>query len=319
MTTQRSIAKHLIAVTMTSVALTAAEPEVGGPSLGFLYDADARTVRSINGIPGSALAGNVRTFEAAGVELLSAAAPRREYALALAAGKVVRLDLRTGRALELPSIEPHRPVWSPSGSALVTRTTDGKALVTKRVDTEAAVLAYTVSTASDDEVLAVSDDSDRMLLRRAGGELYVATASGETAPVLLSVSFAAFMHESNDAAAVTPSGAIYLLRGATEPSALAELPGANAVAFSADNSRVVVASESLRSIASVKVSDGTVTRSECPCSPKFLRALHSPSLFQVTAGGDSPVWLFRADSTETPFSFVPQVSRMEAATASEVR
>src|SRR5690242_12585486 len=98
----------------------AAPGQIAGPVTGYVFDAGARGLRPILGIPGAARLGEVQPapFETR----LLAAAPAQDYVLAVNAAGQLHLGLTAGtawNAVDDSLAGPEQIVFSPSGSAVL--------------------------------------------------------------------------------------------------------------------------------------------------------------------------------------------------------
>src|SRR6266545_1404487 len=177
--------------------------DIGGPVSGYLFDADARTVRPVLGIPGAATVGQPLDF---GFDLkLAAVAPSQDYLVAAgSAGRVrlVRLG-GTAAAQDFDALHgaPGRIVFSPRGSAALL-VNDGTADVYAGLP-GAPALARTLRLPATPSALAVSDDAG-LVFGVFDGVLSLAGASAEWTPLpgVGEVSLAAFAPSSRNAALV---------------------------------------------------------------------------------------------------------------------
>ena len=78
------------------------------------------------------------------------------------------------------------------------------------------------------------------------------------------------------------------------------------LAFSADGSKLYLASAAARSVASFDLQSGDRSAIACSCSPASLVSMGS--LFRLSEAGPDPLWLFDAGASEPRIVFVPAIA-----------
>lgn len=300
--------KTLLAIPLLSSALfsadarLAASATVSAPSLGYLVQGtDAHPVA---GIPGAALVG--RAIEWRSLKpLLVSIAPRRAYGLAADAGGTYRVDLTTGQLERISTAVPSSVLWSPSGTAAILKTGSRLQIGTARDG------AFTVAREIeiDGTALAISDGGGLLAYSRGAGVAQVLAtvdAAGEERTVLSAdrIEAAVFLHGGEDLAAIA-DGKLYLLRNGLDAGIVGEAAQASALAVSADNARLFLASREGRSVTTLRLSDGARSVAACNCSPDRMEPLAGDALFRLTGFDDGPAWLFQSGAP-TEITFVPR-------------
>jgi hypothetical protein len=303
--------RRLLPVIVFAGCMYANDARVEGPVLGYMFDPETRAVRAILGIPGSSRFSEPIPLGELALEK-AWIAPGRTYAIAARKDTgLERTDLLTGKASEIAEDVPDQVVWSPKGSAAALFYRSGRIRVFTKMDSSPEP-GIEASAGPDVSTMAVSDDGLAVLaLRRTeqGTALIAFGEAGEqrlllTAPGLNRVTFLNGTHDA--IASDATEGKVYLLRNATELSILAQIDEPSAIAVSADNARVFVASKGRGRIASIAINDGAVTSFECTCAPTDLDRLQG-SVLRLTGLSEPTVWLFNADAAENPFTFVPRL------------
>jgi hypothetical protein len=307
---------------LSATALFGQSGQVGGPVIGFVWDGSVRALRPILGIPGASTLGDPLD---AGFELsFATVAPRQDSAVAFAAdGSLHLLRLGSGVTEVLCGACPstaEAAVFSPSGTAVALYSAGQARIVTGLPDAPAAGASFEVGSlprrASRAGTLAppmaLSDDG-AWLLASAVAAVNLFGANGgprqllETGPYAL-VAFAAGGH---DAAIADPSGAALALfhdvAGASTGQPLATPDGirhAGALAFSADGSRLFLASRAQQSVAAIDIATGTSSVAACNCAPSSLVPMGQ--VLRLNELGDGPLWLLDAGGPAEPrIVFVP--------------
>ncbi|MEO8128160.1 MAG: hypothetical protein ABI822_13750 [Bryobacteraceae bacterium] len=290
----------------------AAESQIEGPRLGYIYDQQASLLRPILGIPGSALFG-----EPLSSELREAVvSPSQDYALGVSGddSAVAILDLAGARLRPLKGARPSptKIVISPNGaSAAVVSGTHvqvftempGNATAGAEVDLVAEAAALAIS--DDGELaLAVIGESDVMAL-------YSYSKSGAAHRILAAgkISSVEFLNRSHDAVfANEAEGKIVLLRDGTDASLAGAVEAPTAVSASLDNRRIFIASATTQTVTSLSLEDGTSVTTPCGCEPVALARLQGGTAFRITNRTDGPSWIFDAAGAEPRVLFIPQAA-----------
>ena len=277
---------------------------VGGPTLGLVFDGDSGSIRPLLGVPGSSTVGTA--FDAAG--LVSAAASR-EYALAINGDGAAILVSATGRR-PLPGAAPgaSRVVVSPGGTAAAVYFESGTAQIFTGMP-DAPQSAGSIAFDRPPAELAISDD---------GATLLAASRNGRDGDAVY---------------AYTPGQAPQLLHRARRVSALTFIPG-TAKALIADGESIRIVSVSGSQMVDPAVSgvvalaaspDGATvlaatgageivtydlralsrTSLSCGCVPSTFAPLRGKAVFRLNELGNGPLWVFDGDSPEARILFVP--------------
>ncbi len=316
-------------------ALSSSGP-IRGPILGYVFEARSRNLKPLLGLPG---ASHIGTPLLLGQRLAFAeVSSSQDYALAVEAvsGELRLIDLRA----EFPALRPiagvglgvDRIVFSPGGAS---------AALYGRQSRQVQLLAGLPEEPSSEgkidltqlpgvlTALAVSDDARALLAAVSegdGGALYLASPGESPRRVAPAgrVSSIAFFRDSKDALlADYQNNEILRIRdvsGSAELTVLAsERDGIRrplAVAASRDNRLAFAASAATRSVALVPLEGGVTTMLPCDCAPASLLPLKWNSVFQMTAGADSPIYLLdagRAGAGRDPrILFVPPAENADS-------
>jgi hypothetical protein len=282
------------------------------PSMGFVFDPSAHTLRRIEGIPGAALVGAPVEF---GFAVSSAVvAPRLDSVFVLAGEGQAHLFRLTADAPQERAVDslsaPLRVVFSPSGSAAALYS-PGSVQVIKGLP-DAPVVASTISLRGNPrprrplpDTLAISDDG-AYLLYAAGGPLELIGAAGDSRQVMAGATgvLAAFAPGGHDAA-VTRNGKLTLFQdiaGAATERSFDGVEASSAVAFSPDGQKLFVASATGRAVTTIQVATGDRSALACDCAPALLVPMGP--VFRLTELGSEPLWLLDTAS-ERGLVFVP--------------
>jgi hypothetical protein len=303
----------LVSVCLLACSLYGQAGKLARPSMGFVFDPSAHTLRRIEGIPGAALVGSPVEFGFA----LSAAyvAPRLDSAFVMADGvcraHLFRLTADAPRELAVDSLGSCLlAVYSPSGTAAALYST-GSVLVIKGLP-DAPVAAATIRLRPNPRpqrplpfTLAVSDDG-QYLLYGAGGLIELFGVAGDRRQVAhgpreVTAAFAPGGHD----AAVIQRDKVTLFHDIAGAATVRTFPGIempSGVAFSPDGQKLFVASMGLPSVTIIQVATGDHTELPCDCTPSTLTPMGS--LFRLNELGTEPLWLLDSASDRALF-FVP--------------
>jgi len=284
---------------------------VGGPLLGVVFDPGRGGVRSLTGIPASAMLGDALD-----------SGPALQLAAASGAGFALAVEADSGAAV-LVSSTGRRPLAGlPAGASSIALSPRGTAAVFyfKTTSTAFVLTGLPGNPGAPHEVpldrqpasLAVSDDGaalvaiERLTKLDAAVRLY----RGAGAPVLLRngrrIAGVEFLPGSSDAL-LAESDAVYLVSEAFGPQLIAGrddgISGVTAAAPSADGARVIIAMQSGR-IAIRDRATNAQSIVSCACRPTGLARLRGPGVFRLNEIGDGPLWLLDAGSGEPRILFV---------------
>jgi hypothetical protein len=299
--------------------------QVAGPVAGYVFDAGARAMRPVLGIPGASILGDALQF---GFAVSSVnISPANDAAVAVASdGSVHLFRLNAGAATEVAlngaTIRPERVVFSPTGSA-VALIAPGRALVFTGLPASATLsasmdLPANVSPALQAQAaarrprlsaahsIALSDDG-AWLLAVAGKEVQLIGAGGSHAvgPAGASAHLA-FAPGTHEAAIADPAaGRLVLLRdvpGAATRQPLSPITGVTGLAFSPDAKSLFVASNS-GPVTILDLASGNATPVSCNCTATGLDRMGN--VYRLNEPGSGPLWLLDPVSANPRIVFVP--------------
>jgi hypothetical protein len=314
-----------------------------------MYDAAAKAIRPILGVPGSATVGNAIDT---GFSIAAAAiAPSHTYVLAVSTdGALYVVTFAAGapsaRALQTDSA-PDRMVLSPLGNSGVLFYKTG-AVQTITGLPDAPQLGSRIDVSGLPGVvgaLAVSDDGATLL----AGVTAAATAgkgrkprAHAATPIGLflipqdggpersiagrHVSALAFMPNSHDALiADSRTNSITLLRDVAGQASTAWVfsdPGLiepDAVEASMDGTAVVAASSTTHVLARLDANGANAVFVPCTCAPTEVRPLSARAVYQVTESANGLLWIFDSNPPTPRVLFVPVASGSSTAPGSELQ
>jgi len=291
-------------------ACFAAESQIEGPKLGYMYDRQASLLRPILGIPGSALFG-----EPLSSDLREAVvSPSQDYAVGVfgddSAVGILNFAGAKLRPLKGAKPSPTRIIVSPNGSSAAVVAGTHVQVFTELPENATAGAEFDL--AGEASALAVSDDGELVLAavpESAATALYSCSKSGAAVRILTAgrIKSVEFLNRSHDAVfADEVESKIVLLRGGTDAILAGRVDSPTAVAASLDNRKIFVASSATQSITSISLEDGTSVSSVCGCEPVGLARLNGGAAFRITDRTDGPAWIFDAGGAEPRILFVPR-------------
>lgn len=284
--------------------LHAAESNLSGPTLGYVYDANQAAARVVTGIPGSS---NLGAAIATGIQG-AVISPAHNYLLATTGEEKSVVLVTTGDGIRkaLPDLlsGPDLIVLSPKGSAAVLFHSEGSRAQLVRGLPSNPEIAGDFTTYAGAARLAVSDDAERLLHVTPEGDVYSFTADGNSRRLSVSkIVAAAFLEDRREALLVQEeSGAII---ESEEMKEIARVPGASGVVAFSNNRKAVIANKAARQISVVDLEQGSVNTIDCSCNPDALQPLAGESLFRVTELSDGPTWILNAAAPQLQLTFVP--------------
>lgn len=307
---------RMLALPLAAASVCAQQSRVAGPASGFVFDGAAHVLRPIRGIPGASLIGDPVDF---GFDLTAAyVSPRQDSAVVAAAdGSLHLFRLNSGTMAERSwngLSAPERVVFSPSGTAAALYAAGRVQIVTGLPDAPAPVGTVDLGGGAPSGAgsLALSDDGAFVLLA-AGGSIRLLGTSGVNRGLMDAGAGAlvAFAPGGYDAAVADSTGAgLVLFRdlaGAAERRLLAApddgIASPAGLAFSADGSKLFLASSAARSVAAFDLAAGTRGAIACDCSPAALVPMSN--LYRLNELGPAPLWLLDAGAAEPRIVFVP--------------
>jgi hypothetical protein len=306
-----------------AASLSAGQGLLSGPSVGFLFDPQAQAIRNIQGIPGSAVAGESLTL---GFPVANAVfSPAQDYALAAGADGSVNLIVFGGPTVTtqivtaLPSAPDHIVV-SPAGhAAAFAYGTSVKVLTGLPGSLDQLADIDMSALPSAPLALAVSDDGAVLLVSISGdpqgsspGGVF-AFNRGESAPRFIAGQTASdvnFIGNSHDALIADESAnSITDLQDAGGASTIQwifvddRLPAPSVGRVSMDGQRILVGSAKNGIIALLNLDGSNPVFIPCTCSPNQMSPL-SGLVYQLTDPSGGLIWIM--DLTQDPrILFVP--------------
>lgn len=283
--------------------LHAAEANLGGPTLGYVYDPNQAAARVVTGIPGSS---NLGAAIATGIQG-AVISPAHNFLLATGEEqRVVLVTTPDGIRKPLPDLlsAPDLIVLSPKGSAAVLFHSDGFRAQLVRGLPSNPEIAGDFTTYAGAARLAISDDAERLLQVTSGGDVYSFTPDGNSRRLNVSkILTAAFLGDRREALLVQEeSGAIL---ESEESKEIARVPDASGIVAFSNNRKAVVVSKTARQITVLDLEQGSANTIECSCNPDALQPMSGESLFRVTELSDGPTWILNAAAPQLQLTFVP--------------
>jgi DNA-binding beta-propeller fold protein YncE len=300
----------------------AAENELAGPVLGFVFD-PADGLHSILGMAGASTLSPPLDLSGASRVAIS---PRQNYALAVSASNpyLLRVLLGDGISVEqlgIPISTAGLIALSPTGSTAAVHDRDRNRIGVITGLPASATLAgeFDLSTFPGALAsLAVSDDASVVIASFSDVEESSVVALRLQGPVQIlttprRATAAAFLPGSRDVLiADGPASEIYMVRDAGASAESTLLAGdaegitePTAVGVSRDGKRAFMASSRDGRVATVDLATGAVTIIPCTCSPTDLAILNGNAVFRLTAPTAGPLWLLDAEGPEPRIVFVP--------------
>jgi hypothetical protein len=283
------------------------------PTLGYLFDAAAKSIRPMSGIPGAA---SLESGLAVSSKLEKASiSPNRKFAVAeikdgehlqlvaLASGAAVSSELDgtpgTAEQVAFSAGGSTVAIWSRSTQKIqVWKGLPDRASLFKEID-------FAELTA-----LAVSDDGDAVAAATDGG--LVLAGAGKT---LASGSFAglAFVPNSHDLAAAEQTlDQVSLFSRVDSDPEITQLAGnqdgvaqAVALAFSSDAKKLIVANLRGQSVLSIDLDSRAIVSTPCDCQADGLYRAQGNAVFRLTNGSQDLIALFDGDSDEPRVLSIP--------------
>jgi len=294
---------------------------VGGPSTGYVFDASAKMLRQVRGIPGAALMGDAMDLgiSAAGAQV----SPHGDAALAIAADGSAHLfrlsdGAATERALSDLMSAAASVAFSPSGTAAALIRPGSVQILKGLPDSPEVAGTLSLPSAAGSAVtatamarplgagtIAVSDDGAYVLFGHDGvvDLLPVAGGSRKLADARRAGAMVAFAAGGHDAAVVS-GGTLSLYQDVAGASTRQDLPSADAsvaLAFSADGKHVLISGRSTITVLDRASGDQKVV--ECDCRITGLTPMGN--VFRVNEAGSGPVWLLDGVNAEPKMVFIP--------------
>ena len=294
-----SFSRLAVAASMAASVLLG-QGQVEWPSMGFVTDSVARSVRDIEGVPAAALMSEPLT--AAQSMAWITAAPARSYALGVdAESGAVQLVTAVSR-LALEGMEPGaRGVqFSPGGSAAALLYADYAVVIPGLPDHRAESWRVPLPAGAK---IAVSDDGRAALVRHEE-RLTLVSAEGSSSEVAGGEwGRAQFTENSQDVLIAARSAVI------EADTRRWELPegSASVIAAAGSAGRVLALLEG-GEIAVWDRAASQLQRIHCDCQANQLTRVGRAGLYRLNDAGDGPVWLLDAVG-EARILFVPGAAR----------
>lgn len=287
-----------------AAAALAQEGVVGGPSLGLVYDANARSLHRVNGVPAAALLSEALPG-GEGLEWVEAA-PGGAFALGRSAetGLLELVTVGGRQALDSLPAGVMGVRFSPTGRAALLLL-DGRAVAA--ASSQGALAARWEFAVSDGARYAISDDGEAALAL-AEGRFALHRADGSVEPQALeAVRMARFAEGSQDVLAVTEEEGVAFWSRNGEWSRVALPEGlAKPVALAAAGEFLLAVSED--GLVARLNRDGTSSETvACGCTASTLARMGRAHLYRLNEAGDGPVWLLDASEAQPRILFLPPV------------
>ena len=318
-----------------------AQSTLSGPSLGFVFDSDAKGVRPILGIPGAATLGKPLDL---GTPIVKASvSAQQDYVLAFPSSRsllLVRIDhgtISTDTNVDISTV-PDVIAISPAGSAaaLFYRQTAKIQVLTGLPKSITPAQSIDISGLPNSlDTLAITDDGQNVLAGfpenttpgSQSGEVFLIRPDGSAPRSILTVAHASSLtvikNTSNDTTSNTArdllvaddvQNSLYkiadLAGGAVVTQVFgpdAKIAGPFAVQPSLDNAKYVVVAQS-GTVVILDTNGGDPVTLKCSCTPTGLHRLNGPGSFQLTETTDGILWMLDWDPTNAVgprFLFVP--------------
>jgi hypothetical protein len=300
----------------TAGFVAAQDGVVAGPTAGFVFDSGSAALRPIRGIPGASILGDPVNF---GFGIANAyVAPSQDSAIVIGADSSVHIfrisaDAVTERTVSGIAAPPDAVAFSPSGTS-VALSIGGKIQVVTGLP-DAPSVGNALDPGSAVTAMAASDDGAYVLFA-TGGSVKVLGAAGDVRTVASvgSGALVAFARGGHDGAFSDPSGAglvfVKDLAGAATPTVVAAPDDGTAspvgLAFSADASKLYLASAAAQAVVSFSMASGKRTGFACNCTPAGLSPMGS--LLRLNEVGGAPVWMLDSGADTPRIVFVPALA-----------
>lgn len=301
-----------------------AQPRMSPPSAGYIFDPEARSIRSILGSPGASVIGPPLDL---GIPVASSViSPRQDFAILVGAEnadvRVLQLQPDNFRIQVLPQSAPapRLVTMSPSGRAVGLYYSESPAKLQVFAHlSQAPLLAHEInldSLTGDLLAAAISDDGEAVLFLtgdRENSSTWLSYAG--TNPIRLqsipSISVMAFQSDGYDVAMATRDGQVFSLRNLVTSPDLQTLWSQNdrtsdpvAVRFSREGTRVYLVTRQGMT-ASLGVETEGATFVDCGCHPSGLFSLNSGTMIRLNEISDGPLKLLDIANPEPRIWFVP--------------
>lgn len=316
---------------------------LSGPSLGFVFDADAKGIRPILGIPGSASLGKPLDL---GITIAKAAvSPQQDYMLVFSSDSsflLVRSDngvISTDTNVNVSGV-PDLIAISPGGQSAVLYYRQNAILqvltgLAKSINVSPGIDISAFPNSLD--TLAITDDGQSILAGvpnnttpgSQSGEVFIIPADGTAARSLFPLAHASgitLLNNSHDLLVTDDvQNALYKIADITGAASVSQVFGAEAqitgplaVQPSQDNQKYFVAAQS-GTIVVIDVAGADPVTLKCSCTPSGLHRLNGPADFQLTESTDGLIWMLDWDPVTPRLLFVPPASTGNATSSDTER
>ena len=296
----------------------AQQGRVGGPVAGYVFDSAAQALRPVLGIPGASVLGDPVNL---GIGLTTAVvSPRLDSVVAVATdGTFHFFTLQGGTAGEVPvtaATVPERVAFSPAGTAVALYAAGRIQVLTGLPSAPVAGNSFDLSSVLAIPAghghqpltgsFAVSDDGADVLVS-AGSGVHLFGAGSPHQLVAARGAAVAFAPGGHDA--VIAGVGVTMVKdvgGAATQEAIAAngaVPATVAVAFSADSSKIYLASAVGQGVSAFDLNAGTHSLIPCNCTPVGISGMGN--LFRLNEAGSAPLWLLDTTATGPRIVFVP--------------
>jgi WD40 repeat protein len=294
------------------VGAAAQTPRWSTPSLGFVFDADSKSIRPLSGVIGAAsLEGGIAI--ASKLENASIS-PNRQIALAQTLDGdhllLVRWDVKAGSATPLDGSPASADliVWSPDGGSAAIYNADAQQVQLWRSLTSEPALAAQYS-ASAVAALAVADDGVVVAAMDSGLFQLAAEPKQISDAAYSALAFAPGTHDLAAANAVVNQVVFFPNLSSdnqvTVASAADGLGQPNGISFSRDGGKLAVTSSSSKAVLLIDNATSAKQNLSCGCSPDGVFAAQGNAVFRITNAGQDGIILLDGDSTEARLLTIP--------------
>lgn len=271
-----------------------ASVELSAPTLGYVFDEQAKSLRTVDGVPGSALLGGAVEI---GVPLdWIALAPNRRYGLGVREGQMLLVRLDGGTGMASPADLPLGSVFfSPSGGTAAIYTGSRLEVYGGMPDNPNHLHSFAAELTGEGKEFAVSDDGNAAA-GLVGGELWRLSEDGAEA---LGTGFRAmtFLRHSQDLL-VLEGGRLLLLRkaqGEPEEEAAEGIVKPLAFALSADERTAAILLEDNALLFVDRESHATARLDLTGSGAEGVWRAEGNAVFQLNRDASAGIWLADGD------------------------
>ena len=309
----------MVSVIPQAMGQNVAAGPVGGPALGFVYDAPAMKLRSLLGIPGASFMGAPLDL---GVDLSKAwISPLQDFALAAISNQPSLAIVRLGRdPLKLIPIDgldpaPDLVALSPRGSSAIFYYAAANRFqivsgLPDSVSLQASIDASQLP--AKPTVLAIADDAASILagVKSDGGGAVYLIAAGSVSQAYAGGAIAALAFAPNSQNAVladSTNNRIYAVANAvTSPLAGPSDGISSPIALVWNGARIFVANSGMPSVTILAGAQSVTV--PCTCAPSGLYPLSGQSVFRLTELSDEPISVLDGNRPDPRIVLIPAES-----------